>query len=396
MLGALPSRMASRSTGSASPSISRKTIPGTAVASTTPWRRAMRRVTRKVNSSSSLVPNSTSRTTDAAQMMSEAASAAPNESTCTSPGTMSLASFSTNASSRRTRRNPRRSVNGSRSAATTGGRSALSTPMIAATTKAEPVRSSSTPDRTDAATATAAAVTIHARIRCSGRSRGVSGFQSVLPPYAPAPAMSPAQALSDEDPLLRGELLVGQRAGVVQRRQPLELGHRVGHRLARVVAAVAVGRPVRAEDRPAGARRAGRQRRPRPLDRRVRELERGLAAQDLRPEDDEGDHDQHRDGHLRGGDRSPRDDQQDDRADDAVGHAGALAQPRRDRAAEGDGGALRAGEPRAEDDRDAADDHRLRDVLEDPCADRPHVLGRRPDRIGGRQRVDDVVAEHTA
>ena len=42
MVGALPSRIAARSTGSASPSISRKTIPGTSVLSMIPCRRAIR------------------------------------------------------------------------------------------------------------------------------------------------------------------------------------------------------------------------------------------------------------------------------------------------------------------------------------------------------------------
>ena len=42
MFGALPSRIARRSTGSASPSISRKTIPGTSVLPMMPCRRAIR------------------------------------------------------------------------------------------------------------------------------------------------------------------------------------------------------------------------------------------------------------------------------------------------------------------------------------------------------------------
>ena len=42
MVGALPSRIARRSTGSASPSISRKTIPGTSVLAMMPCRRAIR------------------------------------------------------------------------------------------------------------------------------------------------------------------------------------------------------------------------------------------------------------------------------------------------------------------------------------------------------------------
>ena len=42
MFGALPSRIARRSTGSASPSISRKTIPGASVRTGAPDRRAIR------------------------------------------------------------------------------------------------------------------------------------------------------------------------------------------------------------------------------------------------------------------------------------------------------------------------------------------------------------------
>ena len=57
--GALPSRIARRSTGSASPSISRKMIPGTSVRSCAPWRRAIRWITRSVYVSSSFVPRTT-------------------------------------------------------------------------------------------------------------------------------------------------------------------------------------------------------------------------------------------------------------------------------------------------------------------------------------------------
>ena len=46
--GALPSRIARRSTGSASPSISRKTIPGASVTVRPPERRAIRWITRSV------------------------------------------------------------------------------------------------------------------------------------------------------------------------------------------------------------------------------------------------------------------------------------------------------------------------------------------------------------
>ncbi len=57
MLGALPSRMARCSTGSARPSISRKTIPGASVSTRSPERRAMRWITRSVYASSSFAPS---------------------------------------------------------------------------------------------------------------------------------------------------------------------------------------------------------------------------------------------------------------------------------------------------------------------------------------------------
>ena len=66
MVGAFPSRIARRSTGSASPSISRKRIPGTSVSSAAPWRRAIRCTTLTVYVSSSFVPRITWRTTLAA------------------------------------------------------------------------------------------------------------------------------------------------------------------------------------------------------------------------------------------------------------------------------------------------------------------------------------------
>ena len=48
IVGALPSRIARRRIGSASPSISRQTIPGASVIVRSPERRAMRWVTRSV------------------------------------------------------------------------------------------------------------------------------------------------------------------------------------------------------------------------------------------------------------------------------------------------------------------------------------------------------------
>ena len=63
IVGALPSRIARCSTGSASPSISRNTIPGASVRTRSPERRAIRWMTRNVKVSSSFVPKSASSAT---------------------------------------------------------------------------------------------------------------------------------------------------------------------------------------------------------------------------------------------------------------------------------------------------------------------------------------------
>ena len=81
MLGALPSRIAWRRIGSASPSISRNRIPGVSVRASTPWRRATRFTTRTVYSSSSFVPVMTWSTIETAAITSEASRASPKEST---------------------------------------------------------------------------------------------------------------------------------------------------------------------------------------------------------------------------------------------------------------------------------------------------------------------------
>jgi hypothetical protein len=78
------------------------------------------------------------------------------------------------------------SMNGRRSAASTGGTSALRTAMSAATTNAAPVCSSPTPGTTAAATQIDAAATIHEISSRSGRSRGVAGCQLTCSPYGAA------------------------------------------------------------------------------------------------------------------------------------------------------------------------------------------------------------------
>ena len=74
------------------------------------------------------------------------------------------------------------SMNGRRSAASTGGSTALRTAISAATTNAAPVCSSPTPGTTAAATQIEAAATIHEISRRSGRSRGVAGCQPTCSP----------------------------------------------------------------------------------------------------------------------------------------------------------------------------------------------------------------------
>ena len=89
---AFPSRIARRSTGSASPSISRKMIPGMSVFVTLPCRRAIRWTTRSVYVSSSFVPAIAWRTTLTADVISAATSAHQALDTLIAPGATSEAS----------------------------------------------------------------------------------------------------------------------------------------------------------------------------------------------------------------------------------------------------------------------------------------------------------------
>ena len=111
-------------------------IPGTSVRSTPPWRRAMRRVTFSEYVSSSLVPKITSSTTETAAAMSAVSSAHQNESTWIALSSRSDANRSANASITSTPRKPITSVNGRRSAARIGGRTALTIATTAATSTA--------------------------------------------------------------------------------------------------------------------------------------------------------------------------------------------------------------------------------------------------------------------
>ena len=179
MFGALPSRIARWRTGSASPSISRKTRPGTSVSTRSPERRAMRSITRSVYVSSSFVPNTTSSTTVTAAAMSAVSSAHQKLSTFTPRSLRSEAARSMSASRTRTSRKPRTSVNGSRIAATSGGIRALRIAMISAVTSAPKNVLTSTCGTRAAATTSDAAATSHETKSRSGlifgRTRRCSG-----------------------------------------------------------------------------------------------------------------------------------------------------------------------------------------------------------------------------
>ena len=159
IVGALPSRIARCSTGSASPSISRKTMPGTPVSAMMPWRRPIRRAMRIEDVSS--VPRRTAMTTLTAATMSEVSSAQPKPSTVSTPSVRASVRRRMPASANSTSRKPRTSVSGNRSAASTGGMTAFSTATSAATSSAPQKPSMPTPGRSPAATMKAMPVASH-------------------------------------------------------------------------------------------------------------------------------------------------------------------------------------------------------------------------------------------
>ncbi len=183
MFGAFPSRIARWSTGSASPSISRKTTPGALVCVRSPERRAIRWTTRNVYVSSSFVPNSVSRATPSAEATSATPSAAQNESIDRSPFVMLSAARSISASRLSTSRKPIASMNGSRSAAISGGTAAFSTAMTATASRAPKKSFTDAPGTINAAISSAAAETSHAKSSASGLIRGRPGVQSGVSPY---------------------------------------------------------------------------------------------------------------------------------------------------------------------------------------------------------------------
>src|SRR4051812_1774141 len=115
-------------------------------------------------------------------MTSAAKSASPHDETATTSGNASAASFNASASTNNTKTKPVRSVNGSRTAATTGGSTALTIAIAAATKKAPPVASIAKPGSTLEATYTAAAADAQLTMRRSGCMRGGAGSHATGAP----------------------------------------------------------------------------------------------------------------------------------------------------------------------------------------------------------------------
>ena len=177
MVGALPSRIARCRTGSASPSISRKTIPGAPVNVRPPVRLAIRWITLNVYVSSSFVPRTTSSATPTAEATKATPSADQNEFTERSPPVIGSAASRIRASTTRTRTSPTSSMNGSRRAAISGGRTAFRTAIATLAAKAPPKPLTVAPGTTQAATRSATADASHVIRRRSGRSFGRAGLQ---------------------------------------------------------------------------------------------------------------------------------------------------------------------------------------------------------------------------
>ena len=173
MVGALPSRNARRSTGRASPSISRKTIPGTSVWAMMPCLCAIRRAIRNARMSST--SRRTANTTLTTATTRAARRAQPKLSTVSHPFVMSAAACSMSASAASTSTKPDTSVSGSRSAASRGGMTAFRTATMAAMTSAPLKSSTLTPGRINAAAINATAEV--SQVTRSGTScqRGLSG-----------------------------------------------------------------------------------------------------------------------------------------------------------------------------------------------------------------------------
>ena len=119
----------------------------------------------------------TSRTTITAEATSATRSAIQKESRWIALSVISSAASSINASARRTSRNPATSVNGSFSAARSGGRTAFSAATIADTSNAPQKPSMEAPGTSHAAAMSASAARIQAVTTRASRKRGRSGCQ---------------------------------------------------------------------------------------------------------------------------------------------------------------------------------------------------------------------------
>src|SRR5215211_2699178 len=276
MFGALPLRIARCRTGRARPSISRNTIPGTAVSTRSPDRRAIRWVTLKVYVSSSSVPRRTSRTTVSAEASRATASADQNESSARSPSVIASAASSIRALSTSTTRNPSSATNGRRSAATTGGRSAFRIAITAAATRAEPNFLTWAPGTSPAAPSSASAATTHERSRRNGWNRGRTTSQAGCSPYMPLvlaikgdPDASPCALLVAEPGCRR---VVVHRLGLALEARQLALQVREQH-VAQVVREAAPHDHAEGGEVLAVLRERVRRHLPAPLAERVRDVE---------------------------------------------------------------------------------------------------------------------------
>ena len=149
----------------------------------------------------------------AAAITSAASNAHPNESTLKSPGASCETSSRIRASTISTAKNPMININGSRSAATSGGNTAFSTPINAAASSAPRNVLTSTPGRITPDTTTATAPTSSASTTRSGRKRGRAAFHCTVSAYVasetsaitrPRPAPGPAG-----NPIPKGSSVAG-------------------------------------------------------------------------------------------------------------------------------------------------------------------------------------------
>ena len=147
---------------------------------TLPLRRAIRWVTRSVYSSSSSIPARIVITIAAAAASSDTASARPRPGTFIAPGNASDATSSKAASANRISRKLEIRVNGSRSAAITGGTIAFRMAIRAAMPRAPQNPETVTFGTTSAANSSESAEITQLTTRRSGRSCGRSGCHRMV------------------------------------------------------------------------------------------------------------------------------------------------------------------------------------------------------------------------